>query len=417
MKENLIPLEKALELILDNIIVLGLEKVDLISSLGRVIGEDIYASRAIPPWDNSAMDGYAVKYKDIDSVSSQKPEFLTVVENLAAGYHSDRILKNGEAIKIMTGAPIPSGADTVVMVEDTEQEGSRVKIFISPKSGENTRKAGEDVKKGDLVISRDSLIGPAEVGMMASLGRSFIHVFQKPQVAILSTGDELVDVDGKTGRDKIINSNSYTLATQTKECGAIAIQLGIAQDRKEDLEKKLGQGIRADMIISSGGVSVGDYDFVKDVLKKMGMEMKFWNVAMKPGKPLAFGTIFGKPTFGLPGNPVSSMISFEQFVRPALLKMLGHKKIYRPVVDAIITENIEKKTGRKNFIRARLTSRNGAYHVNSTGEQGSGILLSMVKANGLIILPEETSRVRAGETVKVQLLDKSFTLSEKPNYP
>ncbi len=416
-EEILISVEEALALVLRSIEVLGLEKVDLLSSLGRVIGEDIYSLQDIPPWDNSAMDGYALRHDDIKFASLKSSILLKVVEDLPAGFRSSKVLKKGEAIKIMTGAPIPQGTDSVVMVEDTVQEDTRVKIFKSTEPGENIRSAGEDVRKGDLVISRGTIVGPAEVGMMASLGRSFILVNQRPQIAVLSTGDELVDVDGELGSSKIISSNSYSLMSQVKECGATPIQLGIARDRREALEDKFRQGTRADMIISSGGVSVGDYDLVKDVLKKMGMKMKFWKVAMKPGRPLAFGMIAGRPVFGLPGNPVSSMISFEQFVRPAILKMMGHQSIYRPIIDAVALENISKKSGRKHFIRAIVTCKDGVYYAASTGGQGSGILFSMVKADGLVILPEKATEVKAGEKVVVQLLNTNRVFAEKPGYP
>jgi molybdopterin molybdotransferase len=227
-------------------------------------------------------------------------------------------------------------------------------------------------------------------------------------VAILCTGDELVDVDEPLEKGKIISSNSYTLAAQVKECGAVPVQLGIAKDRKKEISEKLRQGTRADALISSAGVSVGDYDFVKDVLGELGMEMAFWQVAMKPGKPLAFGTIQRKPVFGLPGNPVSSMVSFEQFVRPSLLKMAGHRRIFRPAVEAILQEEVRKKPGRRHFIRAFVSFKNSSYFASTTGDQGSGILRSMVRANGLIIIPEDQEIARAGEKVRVQLLDRTF---------
>jgi molybdopterin molybdotransferase len=267
--------------------------------------------------------------------------------------------------------------------------------------------SGEDVKKGDRVITQGDTIRPAEVGMLASIGRSFVSVYQKPLVAILCTGDELVDVDGDLEPIKIISSNSYSLGAQVKDCGAVPLQLGIARDRKEEIEEKLRQGMRADVIISSAGVSVGDYDFVKEVMKRLGMEMVFWKVAMRPGAPLAFGVIGEKPVFGLPGNPVSSMISFEQFVRPSLLKMMGNRKLFRPILEAILKEDIKKMTGKRYFIRGSVSFEKDQYFVTTTGEQGSGILRSMVKANGLIIVSEEQERVRAGEKVKVQLLDRN----------
>jgi molybdopterin molybdotransferase len=404
----MITVEEALDKVLSYTQPLGSEKVSILEALGRAMAENIYASRDIPPFDNSAMDGYALRSEDIQNASPNHPVRLEVIEDLPAGYIPKERVERGKAIRIMTGATIPEGADTVVPVEETKKDDRFTLIFKATFQSEHIRKAGEDVKKGECVISAGDLIDPAEIGMLASLGRSFVAVYQRATVAILCTGEELVDVDGDLDGIKIVSSNSYSLAAQVKDCGAIPIQLGIARDRKEEIKEKLLQGLRADVLISSAGVSVGDYDFVKDVLRDLGVEIVFWKVAMKPGMPVVFGTIQGKPVFGLPGNPVSSMVSFEQFVRPSLLKMMGHRLLFRPVINAILKEDIQKRPGRRHFIRAFVTFEKDQYFVVPTGAQGSGILKSMVKANGLMVIPEDCEIVKAGEKVKVQLLDRNF---------
>ncbi len=404
----MISVDEALEKILSRVEPLGCEKVPLLESLGRVIGEDIDCRRDIPPLDNSGMDGYAVTAADIEGASRARPGRLEVIEDLPAGFLPRKTLKKGQATRIMTGAPIPNGADTVVPVEETEKDGTFVLIFQPFQAGEFIRKAGEDVKKGQRIVSRGDVLRSAEIGVLASNGRSSISVYQRPSVAILCTGEELVDVDEPLEGAKIVSSNSYTLAAQVKESGAVPVQLGIAKDRKEGVLEKLRQGLRSDVLISSAGVSVGDYDFVKEALRDLGMDLVFWRVAMRPGKPMVFGMIREKPVFGLPGNPVSSMVSFEQFVRPALLKMTGHRQIFRPVVEAVVKEDIRVSPGRRHYVRAVVSAGRQHYVAAVTGAQGSGILNSMVKANGLIIIPEDRDLVQAGERVKVQLLSSEF---------
>ena len=404
----MITVEEALEKILSHIVPLGFEKVSLSETLGRVIGEAIAAPRNIPPLDNAAMDGYAVQWEDLVGASPDHPSRLEIIEDLPAGFVATKVIRKGQAIRIMTGAPIPGGADTVVPVEETLQEESFVLIRKALSCGDWIRFAGEDVKQGDRVIAMGDVIRPQAIGMLASVGRSSVTVYQRPQVAILCTGEELVDIDEPLRDARIYSSNSYSLAAQVKESGAIPILLGIAKDQKEEIEGKLRQGIRADVLISSAGVSVGDYDFVRDALKALGVEMIFWKVAMKPGKPLAFGTLGTKPVFGLPGNPVSSMVSFEQFVRPSLLKMMGHRTLFRPLIEATLREDIRKEPERRHYVRALVTYEDDHYVVTTTGEQGSGILRSMMKANGLVIVPAGRDLLRAGEKVKVQLLDRNF---------
>ena len=412
----MISLEAALSQILAAIHPLGMEKVNLLDALGRVIGEDIAASRSIPPKNNAAMDGYALRSADIRGASPEKPVVLDVIEDIPAGAIPQKRVGQGQAARIMTGAPVPDGADAVLRMEDTEKDGQRVRVFVEALEGQDIRLAGEDVRPGEKVISRGDIIRPAEIGMLAALGRSFISVYQKPLIAILATGDELVDVDENPSPWQIISSNSYALAAQVLDCGAIPVQIGIAKDTREDLVAKFKSAMRADIIISSGGVSVGDYDLVKEIMKEVGNNMQFWQVAMRPGKPLAFGSLEGIPIFGLPGNPVSSMVSFEQFVRPSILKMMGHRNLFRKTVRALLKESIDKKKGARHFIRAHIIFEDGRYRAVSTGEQGSGILKSMVQANGLIVLPEDAASVKAGDMVTVQLIDPSLFQTDQPDY-
>jgi len=412
----MIRVEEALELILRSFSPLGLEKVGILDALGRVLGEDIAAPRDIPPKDNSAMDGYALRWQDTWGASPKSPVVLDVTEDIPAG-HIPRIkISAGQAARIMTGAPIPAGANAVLRMEDTKKAGLRVRIMAEVKKGQDIRRAGEDVQAGDLVIRRGTVVRPAEVGMLASLGRSFVFVHQRPVVAVLATGNELIDIDGPSSPWSIISSNSYSLTAQVLECGAVPLQLGIARDNRADLIAKLRAASRADIIISSGGVSVGDYDLVKDIMKEVGNRMQFWQVAMRPGKPLAFGAIQGIPVFGLPGNPVSSMISFEQFVRPSLLKMMGHRDLFRMAVRAFLEEEVTKIPGARIFLRAVVRRDRDRFTVATTGDQGSGILTSMVRANGLIILPEDVSTARKGDEVTVQLLDRSLLQTPSPSY-
>jgi len=411
----MIQVEEALHQILQKISRLGIERLPILQARARILAEDIHSARNIPPWDNSAMDGYAVRWKDIQGASRMNPAVLRVLGDLPAG----RVFKGqggpGEAVRIMTGAPIPEGFDTVVQVEDTEKDGDRVRVFGPLEKGKNIRFSGEDVKAGEKVMEAGDLLRPAHVGMLASLQRSMVSVYQQPRVAILSTGDELLEIDEPWEEGKIVNSNSYSLASLVAESGGIPLQLGIAKDRLEELSERIQQGLVADLLVTSGGVSVGDYDFVKRMLSELG-QMNFWKVAMRPGQPLAFGRISGKPLFGLPGNPVSSMVSFEQFVRPSILKMSGHKNLFRPTLQAVLREDVHKKAGLVHFIRCRLLPEKGKVYATATGEQGSGILSSMVKAQGLIVLPREQTLARAGEEVQVIILDPSFFHPANPAF-
>ena len=408
----MISVEKALKTILVNFRPLGLEKINILEARKRVIGEDIFAPHNIPSADNSAMDGYAVRHIDTKGATKDKPLQLKIIEDIPAGKIALKKIKKGEAARIMTGAVIPEGADSVIRQEDTKKNGKTVIIYTSAIKGQNIRFAGEDVRKGELVVNRGSALRPADIGMLAALGKAFISVYQKPRVAIMSTGDELVDIETTPPLGKIINSNSYSLAAQVLECGGIPIMMGISKDKKLDLQEKFKTALHADVIISSGGVSVGDFDFVKNVMGEIGNAMHFWQVAMRPGKPLAFGAIESVPLFGLPGNPVSAMVSFEQFVRPSLLKMQGHKKIFRQTAKAVCAQEIRKSAGFKHFIRATVKKEKDQYIASVTGDQGSGILKSMVIANALIVMGENETRIKKGAQVTIQLLDDSLFQTE-----
>ncbi|HHL39928.1 MAG TPA: molybdopterin molybdenumtransferase MoeA [Deltaproteobacteria bacterium] len=402
----MLTVEEALELILGEIRPMGLERAELLSALGRVAGEDIRAERPNPPWDNSAMDGYALRAGDTAGACEESPAVLEVAGDVPAGSVFRGELAEGQAVRIMTGAPLPAGANAVVMVEHTERMGEREVAVKRPvRTGENVRRRGEDFAEGDVVVPAGTVLTSRHVSMLATVGRPYVSVFQRPRVAVLSTGDELVEIDEPLGEGKISNSNGYTLTAQVIECGCLPVNLGIARDRKDSLEEKLRAAASADCIISSGGVSVGDYDLVKDVLAELGSEMKFWKVAMKPGKPLAFGTIGGRPAFGLPGNPVSSFMAFEQFVRPALLKMSGHAALSRRTVRARLTRDVKKKRGRTNFLRAVVSYGEDGYAATPLEGQGSGMISTMVKANALVVVPSDAESLEAGSLVDVQMLD------------
>lgn len=425
----MISVEQALEKILSYVDVLEEEQVPILDSPGQVLAEDIYSSINIPPLDNAAMDGYAIQSRDTCGASSESPRFLRVIDTVIAGSVSEQEVKPGTAVRIMTGAAVPKGADSVVRFEDTDeaqrkksptgQSMSEIGILGKAEAGLNIRRAGEDIAKGSRVLKKGTVIRPAEVGVLASLGRNQVTVIRRPVVAMLATGNELVDINQPLPAGKIYNSNTYSVAALVQRYGGIPKILGIALDSEDSLVTKLRQGLDADMLITSGGVSAGDYDMVKDVLAKEG-EITFWTVRMKPGKPLAFGIIKGVdktgatrniPHLGLPGNPVSSMVTFELFARPAILKMMGKKNLTKPTVEAVIEEPIVNTDGRRVYTRAVVEKRGGQYFARLTGPQGSGILTSMSLANGLVIVPEDKAEVKAGEVVQVIMLDWNEELS------
>lgn len=419
---NLISVEEALAYILKHFHPLEPERVPLLESLDRVLAEDIVAKINVPPFNNSAMDGYAVRAEDIARASPDQPVTLRVIGDLAAGYTASRPVERGAAMRIMTGAPLPPGADTVVRFEETSEgveargvgkNRATVDILKAIRRGDNVRATGEDIHQGEVVLPKGTLVRPSEIGVLASLGKKELLTHRRPRVAILATGDELVAMDEPITPGKIRNSNEYTNAAAVLKAGGIPIQLGIARDNVGDLTAKIRAGLDADadLFITSAGVSVGDYDMVKDVLNAEGA-MHFWQVKMKPGKPLAFGVLRGNaehrrdvPLLGLPGNPVSAMISFEIFARPAILTLLGKTKFDRPKVRAVLQEDIENTSDRRNFVRVRVEKRGDGYIARTTGEQGSGILTSVSRANGLLVVPETVTLLRAGEVVEIRMVD------------
>ena len=414
----MISVEQALDKILSYVDVLEAEDSPILDCLGQVLAEDVSSSINVPPLDNSAMDGYAVKSRDTRGASRQSPRFLRVIGTVSAGSIAGCEVKPGTAVRIMTGAPVPKGADSVVMFEDTDEPqrqevSTEIGILREVEAGLNIRRAGEDITKGSIVLSQGMVLRPSEVGVLASLGRTTVKVIRRPVVAILATGDELVDIAQPLPAGKIYNSNTYSLAALVQRYGGIPQILGIAQDSEDSVVAKLRHGLDADMLITTGGVSAGDYDVVKDVLAKQG-EITFWTVWMKPGKPLAFGIIKGVgkggivrniPHLGLPGNPVSSMVTFEMFVRPAMLKMMGKKNLTKPTIEAVAEDSVANRDRRRVFARVRVEKRNGQYFARLTGPQGSGILTSMTSANGLMIIPEDKTEVVPGDIVRVMMLD------------
>ncbi|MFO8143302.1 MAG: molybdopterin molybdotransferase MoeA [Dehalococcoidales bacterium] len=414
----MISVEEALGKVLSYVSVLDGEEKSVLEGMGQVLAEDVYADFDIPPLDNSAMDGYAVRSEDTAGAGYDSPRVLSVVDTVAAGTVAGASVEPGTAMRIMTGAPVPDGADCIVRFEDTDEntrEGlsGEIGILKEVKPGLDIRKAGEDISRGELVVARGDVIRPPEVGVLASLGRDRVRVVRRPVVAILATGNELVELGGKLDGGKIYNSNSYSLAALVSRYGGIPRMLGIARDIEESVLVNLRGVLGADLLVTSGGVSLGDYDVIKEVLASHG-EITFWTVKMKPGKPLAFGVMGGFepahpekkiPHLGLPGNPVSSMITFELFVRPAIIKMMGKTNLSKPCVEAIMEDAVVNTDGRRIYARVKVEERNGRYFAGLTGPQGSGILNSMKLANGLAVIPEDTAGVAAGDTVQVMMLD------------
>jgi len=392
--------EAARTMILESVIPLPPEAVPLLDVVGMVIAEDIRAPWDMPLWNNSAMDGFAVRAEDC--VAGQT---LTVDGYIPAGGSASGItVKPGGAVKIMTGAPAPAGCDAIVPIEETVEKNGKLILTGQVRPGDHLRIRGEDVSKGELVIAAGTALRPAEINMLASFGYRTAPVFRRPKVAILSTGDELVEPGEDIGTGQIFNSNDYSIAAAVKQLGGEPVLLGIARDDRQSLTEKIAAGLEEDVLITTAGVSMGDHDLVCDVLEALQVERRFWKVDIKPGRPTAFGLKNGKPVFSLPGNPVSSMITFEQFVRPALLKMMGHQRVIEPLVRAVMQETIKKKPGRVQFLRVRVAKDGQRLVASSSGDQNTGILRTLLRANGIAVLPADLEQLASGEEVDVQLI-------------
>ncbi len=403
----MISVEEALERILVQITALEEAQVPLSTSQGLVLAQDILAHDDIPPFANSAMDGFALRSQDTHPQNGVHPR-LRVTGGVAAGYVADHSVEEGTAMRVMTGAPIPPGADSVIQIELTNYDGPEstwveVQQEVAPHN--NIRPAGEDMRTGQVIMQRGTEIGPWEIGVLATLGYAHVPVIRHPRVAILGTGDEVIDVDEPLRPGKIRNSNSYLLEAAVQRAGvAEAHRLGVAQDIVESLREKFRQAATYDLILTSGGVSVGDFDLVKDIMTEQG-NINFWRINMRPGKPVAFGHIGGVPLLGLPGNPVSTAVTFELFGRPILRKMQGHTRLLKPQVPVVVEDGVDEQVMRRHYVRAHVEWRNDHFVAHTTGNQGSNIMTSLLQANAFVIVPEGGVTIQPGGIAKAMMLD------------
>jgi molybdopterin molybdotransferase len=410
----MISVSEALATVLGDLPRLGGQQVDLAASHGRVLAENIRSARDVPPFRNSAMDGYAVRAADLTAASPRRPVTLRLLEVVGAGSMATRKVESGTTSKVMTGSLLPVGADAVVRLEDTSEDGEGVKFRTRTDVGANVREAGEDVRAGEEVLSRGRLLRAADIGLLASLGVTVVRVARRPRVAILTTGNELVEPGEPLGPGQIVNSNAYALAAAVQECGGEPVMIGIVRDEPERLQAAFADAFSADVVLSTGGVSVGSFDYVRRILQALGYQERFWKVAQKPGKPLTFGLRHGVPTFGLPGNPVSSLVCFYLYVGPTLRKMMGMERVHAPIIRATVSEPISTVPGLTEFIRCVIEGDGGLYRVHSTGTQSSGVLRSLSTGEGLLVSAPEQSQIAAGTSVRVILLDGNTTALEPP---
>lgn len=397
----MLSVDEARDIVLKAVKKLDVETRAISDALDYYLSDSIISPSNVPPFDNSAMDGFAVVSDDTKVATAKKPVRLRIVGMVRAGESPASAVRTGECLQIMTGAPMPEGADAVVIVEDTRTEDGYALLTAPVDAGDNVRGCGEDIRESDLIMRAGTQLRPQEIGVLASLGIASVKVMRKPVVTVLTTGDELVSIGEELAPGKIRDSNRYSLRSLLVKMGCTPIELGIIRDRRKDMISAFRKAVRdSDVVMSTGGVSMGEYDLVRETISSLG-KLLFWKVNMKPGKPLLFATIHGKPVFGLPGNPVSCMVSFELFARPALLKMMGSAVLLADELVAKTVSPITKLIGRSEFKRGRMWREGGDLLVDLTGPQGSGILMSVVRANCLIHLPEETGSVSEGEEVRI----------------
>ncbi len=394
---------------------LGVERVALLDALGRVLATPVISPLTLPAWDNSAMDGYALRAADVEGATAEKPVSLTVLETVAAGAFPSRAVEAGSCTRIMTGAPLPEGVDTVIRLEDTDGGIERVSIRSDRDAGRNIRHRGEDITTGTRVLDCGQPIGAAQIGVLASVGASSVDVYRQPRVAFFGSGDEIVDLDrfseALDGK-KIVTSNSYTLHSLIRLNGGIPVNLGVARDDPKDIRARIDRAAGCDLLITSAGISAGEFDYLRPVLAEAGVTLDVWKVRMRPGAPLGFGWLAKMPWIGLPGNPVSTMVTFELFVRPVMRRMLGHTRLFRRPIPVTLEEPVKIGAALTHFLRAIVSVQaNGTLSARLTGPQGSGILTSMSVANALLVIPEERPRVEAGETVNAILLSEDAQLA------
>jgi len=395
--------QEAAEKILAPIRSLGAELVALRSAHGRVLAEDIISPIEHPPWDNSSMDGYAVRASDVSRASSSSPVRLRVLETVAAGQRPTQSLEPNTAIRVMTGAPVPDGADSVIRVEDTDAGENTVEIRDARDAGRNVRPRGEDLQPGRVAVPRGITIGAAQLGVLASVGCVEVPVHRRPRVAVLSSGDELVGVDefdAVRRGDRIVSSNSYTICASVLDAGGEVVDLGIVRDDPDAYVERIAAARGCDLLVTTGGVSVGAFDFTKDVLTSLGAELHLWRIRMRPGAPLGFGMLHDMPWLGLPGNPVSAMVTFELFGKPLIRKQRGESLIFRRTIDVRAREEITIAAPLTHFLRAVVTWENDGAWARLTGPQGSGLLTSMARANALLVVPPDRAVVKAGECLR-----------------